>query len=421
MDTQWSRLDNAGLIYPAIVSPRNSTLFRFSMEMKESVDPLILRKALDLIMVRYPFFHVKIKRGFFWFYFKKIEKQIPLHEDLYYPCSRYDFKKEGIPLAVYWGEKRIALEMSHCLADGMGAMELLKSLLWAYADLKGVKTADTSSIKVPGEKIDPREYADGFKQIYDDNIPTRHKKNIRAFHLNGKLLPQGEYRVTTGSVEFSQIKKLAREKGQGITGLICTLYIDIFQQILYQDRVKPAPIVINLPVNLRTLFNMKTLHNFFIPLTPSVDPRVGVFSEDDLARHVKSFLNVEIDRRYVSQIIKRNILTERNPFLRSLPLALKEWVILPMIFRLWGERGYTSGISNMGKITFPPEIEGLIENICVIPPPSPGNQVKMTCYSFGNRFYMTFGSLSQNRRVEKIFFNRLIKHGIPVKINTYSR
>lgn len=413
----WFRLDNAGKIYPAIVDERNTTLYRFSFEMTREVDPETLQKALEEIMPRFPYFHVRLRKGLFWFYFQRTEQTPRIEKDLFYPCTRYDFKRRRLPFQVYWSPGKIAVEFSHCLADGMGALEFCKALLHHYFLLKdGLVCWDRQGIKVPGEAVEPEEHVDAFREIYDPHIPLSRKRREKAYHLKGKMIPRGEYRITTGSMDFSRIRELAKEKGQGVTGLICTLYMDVFQQLIYQRRAKPAPIAINMPINLRELFHRGTLRNFFITLTPSVDPRLGVFTEEDIARHVNSFLNVEIDSRYVSQVIKRNVLTERNFFVRTLLLPLKE-LILPVIFHLFGERGYTSGISNMGKISLPPELEERISRVEIIPPPSPGNRIKMTCYSFKKKFYVTFGSFSQEKEVERAFFHRLIKHQIPVKIH----
>ena len=102
-----------------------------------------------------------------------------------------------------------------------------------------------------------------------------------------------------------------------------------------------------------------------------------------------------------------------------MPLFIKE-MLMPPVYRIWGERGYTSGISNLGRIELPPELEQQIDSFLVIPPPSPGNSVKMICCSFKGRFNITFGSLTENKTVEKKFFRMLRKNGIPVKIDTIS-
>jgi NRPS condensation-like uncharacterized protein len=419
MEETWSKLDNAAKIYPATVNARNTTLFRFEVTTKELVEPKILQQAVDEIMPRFPYFQVHLKRGLFWYYFKKVDKKVTIQEDKYYPCTEYSFKKSKYLFSLKYSNKRIALEFSHSITDGAGALEFMKALLLRYYSIEKVEIMEKGEIKIPGETIDPGEYTDAFKHFYDVNIPSSKRPNLKAFHLNYPLVPKGIYHTTTGSLAFSAIKKLAKEKNLNITAMICVLYIDVFQHIIYEQRAKPVPIVINLPINLRNIFGSKTMYNFFVPLTPTIDPRIGFFSEEDIIKHVRNYLNIEIDRRYVGKLIKRNIKLESNMAIRVIPLVLKK-LMLPVIYNLWGERGYTSGVSNLGKIEFPPEIEERLSSVNIIPPPSPGNIIKMICFSFKEQFYITFGSLTDNKTVEELFFKKIRTHGIPVKVRTIS-
>ncbi|MBI9108350.1 MAG: hypothetical protein JEZ04_16510 [Spirochaetales bacterium] len=417
MEKDWSKLDNAGKIYPGNINVRNTTLFRYVVTTKDIVIPELLQQAVDEIMPRFPYFQVHLKMGLFWYYFKKVSNRVVISEDIHYPCTKYDFKKNQFMFSVKYSRYLIAVEFSHAITDGFGAIEFMKSMLLRYFSLNNLDVSDTSGIKIPGQPINPDEYSDGFKEFYNVHSPASIRRNQRAFHLNFKLAPKGIYHVTTGMVNFEDIRKLSKEKKLNITALICVIYLEVFQQIIYEQKAKPAPIILNLPVNLRGIFGSETMYNFFVSITPAIDPRIGFFSEEDIIKHVQNYLNIELDRRFVGKMIKRNINLERNIFVRVMPLILKV-SIMPILYNLWGERGYTSGISNLGKLEFPPEIEERIESVNIIPPPSPGNLVKMICFSFKDKFYFTFGSLTENKTVERLFFQRIRKLGIPVKIKT---
>lgn len=417
MDKHWSRLDNAGKIYPANINIRNTTLFRVSAGLKNDINTELLQQAVDEIMPRFPYFHVKLSKGFFWYYFIKTDKQVIIKEDLYYPCTEWNFKEFGFLFSVKYKKREISAEFSHSITDGGGAIEFFKSLILRYFQLKGIQVADAGEIKVPGEAISPEEYSDSFKEFYNVHIPAKEYRNIKAFQLSYKPTENGVYHVTTGSMPLTEIKEVASKKKVNLTTLICLFYFQVFQQIIYEQKAKPAPIIINLPINLRNIFGSKTMHNFFVSITPSIDPRIGFFSEKDIIKHVQNYLHIEIDRRYVGKMIKRNIKIEKRIFIRIMPLFIKE-LIMPMVYNLWGERGYSSGISNLGSIKFPPDIEDQLVSFNVIPPPSPGNLVKMICFSFKNRFYVTFGSLTDDKTVEKKFFRLLRKTGINIKIKS---
>ena len=66
----WYHLDNAAMMYSAIQRGSYSALYRFSAVMTQPVDPQLLQRAIDKTMPRFPGFQVKIRRGFFWYYFE---------------------------------------------------------------------------------------------------------------------------------------------------------------------------------------------------------------------------------------------------------------------------------------------------------------------------------------------------------------
>jgi hypothetical protein len=54
INQDWYRLDNAAKFYPAMVSRRNSCVFRFAINLKEEVDPYVLQRALLDMRSRFP-------------------------------------------------------------------------------------------------------------------------------------------------------------------------------------------------------------------------------------------------------------------------------------------------------------------------------------------------------------------------------
>ncbi len=72
----WFTLDNAAKIFPGQNSNTWSNSFRVCFELKEKVEPDILKQALSDIMPRFPCYNVRIRRGFFWYYLEE-NKNIP--------------------------------------------------------------------------------------------------------------------------------------------------------------------------------------------------------------------------------------------------------------------------------------------------------------------------------------------------------
>jgi len=65
--SKWRRLDNSAKIFPLMSSKKYSSVFRFSVVLKEEVNPQILQAALSRTISKFKPFKVKLSRGFFWF------------------------------------------------------------------------------------------------------------------------------------------------------------------------------------------------------------------------------------------------------------------------------------------------------------------------------------------------------------------
>ena len=60
---KWYPLETSAQIYPAIVSPRQPSVFRLSCTFEKEIDPSILQTALNVTMTRFPSFAMTLKRG----------------------------------------------------------------------------------------------------------------------------------------------------------------------------------------------------------------------------------------------------------------------------------------------------------------------------------------------------------------------
>ena len=93
-------------------------------------------------------------------------------------------------------------------------------------------------------------------------------------------------------------------------------------------------------------------------------------------------------------------------------------LILPGVYRFLGENNYTSGFSNLGRVTLPPAMEEHVESFDFYPPPSTGNKIKCTALSYKGELRVSFGSLIESTEIERLFFCTLRKNGIPIRIES---
>src|SRR5699024_12227599 len=112
-----------------------------------------------------------------------------------------------------------------------------------------------------------------------------------------------------------------------------------------------------------------------------------------------------------------SVRAEQSFALKLMPSPIKD-MIAPSIYSFFGEGQYTSGLSNLGVIQLPEEMEEYIKRIECYPPPSIGNIVKAMVTSYQDHMYISFGNLSKNRMLERVFFGKIRELGIEVTIET---
>ena len=419
---RWYRLDNAGKLYPAISNARRTTVFRISADLSAPVHAGRLQEALSSIMPRFPYFSVHLKRGVFWYSLESSRHDVQLERDSRYPCMNFPIHRRGIfPFRVRCWRNRVAVEFSHVLSDGTGALVFLKSLLAEYLHLEGVKREDCGDIPVPGEKPRPGEDEDAFRRFGNPNLPSPSKSGS-AFRLPLSLEPPGYYKITTGIMSAEILRNKARDYGVSINDFLIAVMLDSFQTMLLDmpaglRKKVMAPIRLNVPVNLRQFWPSPSYRNFFVSVDPHIDPRLGKWSFEETVDSSSHYMKFEINPHRLAGRMARNIRGERNPFARVVPLFVKD-VILPTIYSSMTERYYTSGLSNLGKVTMPSHLSPYIKRFDFIPPPAGGEKVKAALIGWEDKIHLSFGRLVRPAISELYVFRRLVNLGIPVKVES---
>lgn len=418
----WYRLDNAGKLYPSLSDRRMTTIFRLSADLTAPIHSGRLQEALDNLMPRFPHFAVHLKKGVFWYSLETSTHTPMIQRDSKYPCMRYPLLRRGLfPFRVRCWKNRIAVEFSHVLSDGMGASIFLKSLIAEYLHLSGINRRDCGSLPVPGESPKPNEDEDAFRRYGDPSFPNPPKLE-KAFRLPLPLEQPGYYKVTTGRMPLAALKEKARDYGVSITEILISVMLDAFRAIVLDmppnlRKKLIAPIRINVPVNLRRFWDTKTQRNFFISVEPEIDPRLGDWSFEEIVDRTRTHMRYEADTRYLARRMARNIRGELNTAARLLPLMLKD-IFLPPIYASMAAKQYTSGLSNLGLITMPDHLSEYIERFDFIPPPAVAERVKASVIGWNDTVNMSFGRLIQPSVAERYIFRRLIRMGIPVKVES---
>ncbi len=120
-----------------------------------------------------------------------------------------------------------------------------------------------------------------------------------------------------------------------------------------------------------------------------------------------------LTENYLRDRLDRLISFEQNPFIRLIPLPLKD-----LLLRLVARFKYseiTSSISNLGRISMPEEMEPFIRQftVCVSAP-----RPQVTMCSYKDRAVISFTSPFRETDIQRTFFRFLTKQGIQIEISS---
>lgn len=417
----WLPLDNAAKIYPPAMTQQWTALFRVSATLTEPVDPKILEAAQKRTLRRFPSMSMRLRQGVFWYYLDHIDGCPPIFEDVNNPCMRMDFTEtKGFSFRVRYYDRRIALEVFHVLADGTGGMCFLKTLVAEYLSLKyGAVIPRDHQILDCDALPDPMEYEDSYLRYGNSfAIPER---AIRAYHISGTPIPQNLLQVVMGTIPIDRLKEKAREYDATVNEfLTALLLLTIADFKMHRRDQKNRPVVICVPINLRGLFPSRTMRNFASYANISVDTRLGEYTLEETVKLVRHQMGLEANAKRLCAKFSDNVNIEKNPFLRVAPLFLKK-PVMQFAYRKEGDRKSSICFSNLGKVELPEEMARYVTRCEFMLGSLLENPVTCAASAYGDEVYVTFTRTIEESIIEREFFRRMVRLGIPVKIESNRR
>ena len=416
----WLRLDNAAKIYPAIKNQELTSVIRISVELKERIRARPFSEAILATERRFPYYKMKLKQGFFWYFLEYENIPVKVKADSDIPCRA--FQEDELMYRILVKENRVSVEFSHILTDGSGAFEFLKTLIFSYLERCGYNLPEGIPYYHPDETVSEGEYEDAFNRFFERTrsplIPMS-----KAFHLPFQLRPKPRFNLLMGILPSDEIHKAAKLHSVSMTVYLIAVYLQALQEVYFElpagiKRKSKKLVRIEVPVNLRRIFSTKTMRNFSLYVLPEIDLRLGRYSFEELIKIVYHQMQLQTDKKLINKMISRNVGGEKNLLIRGTPLVIKS-IILSRLFAQ-GTDKYSGVLTNLGKVDFTPEINKYIKRFIFIPPPA-SKKLKVNCgvIGFESEIILVFGNISTSKSLEKHFFTFLTGQGIPVKIEKY--
>ena len=416
----WMKLDNAATIYPPTLTKRYASMFRMTITLKEKIDKNLLEKAMSNIIERFPSFRYRLKQGLFWYYFK-YNAQIPeIGKDYKNPLLRINFKKnKGLMFRIRYFDNRISIEYFHALTDGTGGITFLLTLAGEYLKLKYNLQIEYND-KVLNPKDNPKkdEYTDSFQKVARKLGKLEHEKS--AYHYNGTKEPSHILNIITGIIPVKELKQKSKEFNCTITQFLTSIMILSIQDIQNREVKKgrkKKEIKVSIPINLRNLYETKTLRNFSSYSNIGIDPKYGIYSLEEIIKIVKNKMELAFAEKVVNAKVSANVKLSKNYFIRIIPMFIKKHILSAAEFFM-GDRYCTTTFSNLGLINLPKEMEEYVKDLGFMIGRSRNKPGAVGCISCKDKLYITFTRQIKESEFERLFFTKLVEMNIPVTIES---
>ncbi len=415
----WYKLDLSAIVYPTLQRRDFSSVYRLSVVLKEPVDPDVLQKAVDMALPRFPTYKTAIRRGLFWRYLEPNNRPGPfVQKDIRNFCMPMPFKAGNrYLLRIYYYDRRISLEAHHCLGDGTGGMCVLQTITAVYLRLLGHNISDGYFVMNINEAPDPEELEDAYMRYANARVsPPR--PGEKTYRVRGTREPFFTFNIIDGIMSVREVMAVARKYNATLTEYInAVLLYALLQKQQSEWHLKLRPVKIAMPVNLRRFFPSRTLRNFITMVFPVVDPRLGDYTFEEIVIQVRNYMRYYINEKFLRGDITTNANTQRNPFIRVVPLFIKDFVVRQFYTRVQ-DKNSSAGLTNMGALKVPENMKPYIDRFDIYMGQPFSSRTNCAIVSFEDTLTINFASSIMETDVERYFFRKLVKDGIHVTIES---
>lgn len=415
----WYKLDLSAIVYPTLERRDFSSVYRLSVVLKEEIKPNVLQQAVDIALKRFPTYKAAMRKGLFWRYLEPNDRPGPfVCQDIKNPCMPMNFRANNrYLLRIYYYNCRIALEAHHSLGDGTGGMCVLQTITAVYLRLLGHNVSNGYFVKDVNEEPMPGELEDAYMKYANASVcPPRPAE--RTYRIHGTREPFYTLNIIDGIMSVKEVMEVAAGYNATVTEYFNAVLLAALLEKQNSDwHIRLKPVRIAMPVNLRRFFPSDTLRNFITMIYPSVDPRLGEWSFEEIIQHVRNYMRFYINEKFLRGDITTNANTQRNPIIRVVPLFIKDFVVRQFYTRVQ-DRNSSAGLTNMGAMKVPEDMKPFIERFDIYMGQPFSSRTNCAIISYEDVLTVNFASSIVEADVERYFFKRLVKDGIHVKIES---
>lgn len=405
------RLDTPSIMFTALTTKTWGRTFGFCAYLNNGdIDPDLVRQACRDLAPHYPHVFTNLRRGFFWNYQVPCGNEINIYEKSRKTIKPIGFRSDGKPdFRVTYSGSRITFEAAHCLGDGKGLLRFFAALIIRYAQLK---SGDNTPFAPETSVAEASE--NSFDRYYQKGGPKDRTRDEKAHHLN-VAFQDGLPEIVYAAMPVDRLKEKAHEKRMTVTEYLTAVLI--LGVIRSEEAPIDRPVTVFVPVNLRRFFPSRTMRNFVIQTQIKFYPKGRRdYTLDFICEKTDKRLKKQLTKENLQAIINKYGALANNPILGAIPNCIKISVMRVMQRR--GHESATTIFTNLGQVTLPPELEGVVGDLRFINGDTRyyGLASTVSCVSCGNTLNLCWSQATADKRWLTECIAILNEEGVPAAI-----
>ncbi|MBR3864328.1 MAG: hypothetical protein IKJ19_04350 [Clostridia bacterium] len=411
----WYPLDNAAKIYPPNTTEASPFVFSFTARLASEVDPEVLQKAVNLSLEVMPTFKTRLKRGIFWYYLERNNKVATVKpQPAHYLKQITPESNNGYMFEVFYRKNTVTINLHHSLTDGTGGTNFFLEILFEYFKLMGYDVESEGVIRPSAAPHAYEESEDTFR-VFDKKLKNNSEKEYSAYKFKGTPFSHDGYGIVCGVCKVDQLKALAKQYGATVTEYLAALYMYVIYETCLQGKPeKNKRVQILVPINLRKRFSSNTVRNFSLFVRLKHDFHNEISFEECIELCKKQLAEGSTTEK-IEQLIHSNVKLEKNPFMKIIPLFLKD-IAMRLVYRRVGENLQSGDLSNIGLIKTPESFSKYLKDIAFVIGPTASAQQNITVIGYNGKIYISSARGYVETRIERELFKRLAKNGVELTI-----
>jgi len=349
-------LDFLGQYYASIINEEQSGSFSLTVHLKEALNSKHLKEALLDLKEQFPFLSGQLRKNFFCYEYEVIPNEAlnMLSEDSLKLTNQETVSNQQV-LKVIYGTFHFSVEVNHTLCDGRTLMKITKFLVTQYFERLGIKKEK--------EKISDSHYSQDSEYLENAYLHFSNSNDEKKRHTK-KAVPLKEkaYRPSvsvnapiqtlTFKLSATKVKEAAKGYQATITEYLLAMILKgiSIERAYFRDE---APIIASIPMDCRSFFPTETMRNFVSAQTIRMPESEAI--ETMIEKIKAQFSNIDQDLIYEDFSSLQKMYQQT----RYVPRKFKDLYMKRMQKKEASK--YTTGLSNLGMISFPDSILNQID------------------------------------------------------------